>query len=206
MFISKFNIISENVCDEEQDKEINTKNGNRDSETSLDTKTKKKVMLNLFLFKNLTFILLCLSNFGLCFGISVVYIHLAAYSTSKGADNDKSALLFTAMGISNFIGRLLLGFISQLNYIQNLSLYTVIITTTGIACACVPLYSSYYWLIGFASVYGFLTAVNGSVLIHAIMEVVGDQHLASGYGYLLIFSATGVLLGAPVAGKNIKNR
>merc|ERR1712012_1060354 len=70
--------------------------------------------LHLRLFKNFDYCILCVNGFLLCFGISVMYVHLAAYAESVDIIGQKGALLFSTIGVTNFVGRYILGAMTKL--------------------------------------------------------------------------------------------
>ena len=75
---------------------------------------KTKRALNLYIFQNSAYLVLCVNNIFATFGLAVVYVHLASYAISLGFRENEAALLFSAMGISNFIGRVVYGFLGHL--------------------------------------------------------------------------------------------
>ena len=48
---------------------------------------------------------------------------------------------------------------------------------------------------------GFISAVGGPLLPSIIIEFLGEENLAIGYGFLLIFEGLGSFVGPPLAGK-----
>ena len=65
---------------------------------------KKDSLFNLHVFTNKSFLVLCLNNFFFTFGLSIIYVHLSAYAGSMGFSDDQGAMLFSALGIANFVG------------------------------------------------------------------------------------------------------
>ena len=49
-------------------------------------------------------------------------------------------------------------------------------------------------------IFGFVSAVGGPVLPSIIIEFLGPDNLAMGYGFLLIFEGIGSFSGPPLAG------
>ena len=50
-------------------------------------------------------------------------------------------------------------------------------------------------------IFGFISAVGGPLLPSIIIEFLGEENLAIGYGYVLIFEGIGSFVGPPIAGK-----
>lgn len=49
-------------------------------------------------------------------------------------------------------------------------------------------------------IYGFISSVGGPLLPSIIIEFLGEDNLAAGFGFLLIFEGIGSFLGPPLAG------
>ena len=64
-------------------------------------------------FMDINFILLAGNILLFCFGFSVLYTHVAAYAASIGLSVTQRNNIFSALGISNMFGRILLGFIGK---------------------------------------------------------------------------------------------
>ena len=74
----------------------------------------KKVFADTKIFRNRGYVLLCISVVFICLGISSLYVHLAAFTKTRGIDENNSALLFSMIGVGNFCGQLLTGALQQL--------------------------------------------------------------------------------------------
>ena len=64
-------------------------------------------------FTDLNFILLSGNILLFCFGFSVLYTHIASYAASIGLNITSRNTVFSALGISNILGRVLLGVIGE---------------------------------------------------------------------------------------------
>ena len=64
-------------------------------------------------FTDLNFIVLSGNILLFCFGFSVLYTHVAAYAASIGLSITSRNTVFSALGISNILGRVLLGVIGN---------------------------------------------------------------------------------------------
>ena len=175
----------------------------KDSKKTEEKGTSCKDILNVKVFKNKYFVMLCINNFILCIGMSVVMVHMSAFATSHGIETTKSALLFSAMGGCGGIGRLAFGLICQKKWFSATCLYTHGFFWAGLATILAPLYPIFPWLLGYSCLFGFLTACFGSMLPIMITEILDLSLLNSGYGYVLLFEGLGTVLGGPLAGKMI---
>ncbi|XP_053403058.1 monocarboxylate transporter 13-like [Mercenaria mercenaria] len=81
-------------------------------------------LLDLSPFKKLGYIMVCVSIFLYCCGLSVLFIHVA-YGEQMGIDPDKSALLISGLGIANLLGHLGYGAVAQHPRVNTFNLYSV---------------------------------------------------------------------------------
>ena len=170
-------------------------------ETESPLRRPKRKIFHFNIFKNITYVLLSLNNVFVTFGMSIIYVHFSAYAASVGHSDDAGALLISAIGISNFLGRLGFGGCAMLPRIRPIHLYTASFFISGVATVLLPIVSHYIALMAFAVLFGLTTAALGSLLPVLIVNCLSVDMLPSGYGYMLVFEAIGTLIGGPVAGK-----
>ncbi len=118
--------------------------------------------LNLDIFQNAHFVLFCLNQTLLTFGLSIVYVHLASYAMSIGYSENEGTLLISAMGLSNFLGRIVFGLIGQLPNLTPIAIYTCGILLSGIVVGISPIIQSYVVLVVCSALFGGFTASFGS--------------------------------------------
>ena len=157
--------------------------------------------MNLHVFRNTIFVILCLNNFFFYFGLSVVHVHLSAYASSIGFTEYHGAMLFSALGIANFAGCIMLGLIGNTPCITSIALCTMSYFIMGASAIISPLIMSYVGLVLFAVVFGFFRASCGTIYFQVMADILSVELLASCMGYSLVFAALGSLLGAPTAGR-----
>lgn len=146
---------------------------------------------------------LCLNGVCLCFGVSIVYAHLASYASySTGCSLEASALLYSFVGGANFVGRIVFGLIANQSKVRSVWIYQAALCLCGVATCLCPLATDYYGLVAFSVVFGFLCASIGPLTPKILIDCLGWELLARAYGYLLIFQAIGQLVGAPAAGES----
>ncbi|XP_037090533.1 monocarboxylate transporter 14-like [Pollicipes pollicipes] len=156
---------------------------------------------NLGIMKSVPFLTLCSNNFLYCFGLVIVYVHLGALAISSGLFSEtNSGLIFSIVGVSNLVGRVLHGVVCHFPRMTTILVYMVSSVGSGIATLLMPASNSVIALCVCASVFGFCSSCLGALLPDIIIRLVGDQRLGIGYGFLLLFEGAGSMLGGPVAG------
>jgi len=157
-----------------------------------------KSLLNLHIFKNLNYLLFCCASLLNCFGMSVMQVHLAQYSVTKGYTENESSFLFVIMGIASTLGQIMWSVLQQTTGASPRIVYTVGYCLAGLICIVLPFYDSLFWLQGCIALHALLCPV---VMIPVvIVDLLGPNMMASGYGNLLLFEAIGQTLGGPIAG------
>ena len=180
----------------------NHKGNNRDkSSKENDSKTDWANLLNLHVFHSTSYILLCLNNVLIMFGIGIIYVHLAAYTMGLGFSGEQAAVLYSTIGISNIAGRIGFGLFAHAPCVSAVSLYTVSHFAVGAITQLSAYIVTYPMLMVYGVVFGFLSGSLGALLPIVLVDILGVEMLTSGYGYVLIFDAIGNFLGPPTAGK-----
>lgn len=96
-------------------------NNNEYSKTIVIHQSVKSMTLSIF--SNLHFILLMLNTFMFLFGTAVVFTHIMAFAKSEGISASFSNVMVSALGLFSILGRVGLGSLSQLPWINTIWLY-----------------------------------------------------------------------------------
>jgi len=130
----------------------------------------------------------------------IPYTHLPSAAMSTGVSASNSALLVSAIGVTNSLGRLLSGWMSDQSWG-----HPVIIITTVISCTVPTLYLfsvvGSFWLFLFLSVgFGFLTGMWVAATPPALVQLLGVGLLGPAFGVLTALRGTAALAGPPIGG------
>ncbi|KAK3577995.1 hypothetical protein CHS0354_013659 [Potamilus streckersoni] len=167
---------------------------------TFDYSKEKPKVLDVTPFKKKGYWMLSLNNFLFCCGISAIYIHISAFAEDIGIDEDRSALLISAMGVSNLIGRLLYGILGHYSRQNNIVIYTVSFALAGVTFFIIPSMTSYIGLMIMVILFGLFSGCFGTLLVSILVDILGLHRFANGYGCLLLFEAAGQMIGGPIAG------
>ncbi|XP_067668881.1 monocarboxylate transporter 13-like [Haliotis asinina] len=152
-----------------------------------------------------------LSNFGfMCytlsyclwsFGESAFQVHLPNYVQSKGTSPQNAAMLFTTMGVSSTLARILTGLAGNDPNIGTLLLHTGMLGLAGVNVILIPVFSSTFKVQILSSLlYGLYSGGPMALLNPILVDLLGVKRLAAGYGLNNMFGGIGLLLGPPFAG------
>lgn len=157
-------------------------------------------ILDITPFKKKSYVMLCLNVFLFCSGISALYIHIAAHGERIGLSADKSAMLISGLGIANLFGRFGYGLVAHHPRVNVFVLYAGSYFLSGVCICLVPIIKTFPVLMMCSVIFGMLSGCFGTLLVNILIELLGLQRFANGYGCLLLFMAAGQLIGASVAG------
>jgi predicted MFS family arabinose efflux permease len=135
-------------------------------------------------------------------GFSVVYVHVTAITEALGGvSRTQATLAISLIGLSSIFGRLATGFTGQHKNVDTFLYYIVCMTMSGLSAILVPFLSLYPCIITWSVVYGFLMAPNIALQQIMILHFVDLADLNAAFAHAAVFTATGYILGAPIAGK-----
>uniref|UniRef100_A0A915AW10 Major facilitator superfamily (MFS) profile domain-containing protein n=1 Tax=Parascaris univalens TaxID=6257 RepID=A0A915AW10_PARUN len=101
-------------------------------------------MLDISLFTSPSFIILAISGFLTLCCLFVPFIYLGEQASQIGVSKERQAFLLTSLGVTNIVGRILCGIISDLPSVDPLMVSNVAIIAGGVGTFCVPLLTEYW--------------------------------------------------------------
>ncbi|KYO28205.1 monocarboxylate transporter 9 [Alligator mississippiensis] len=152
------------------------------------------------LFKNRVFsalfIAILLFDIG-GFPPSLLMEDIARSSNIK--EGDYPVPLVSIIGFMTAVGKLTLGILADVNWVNTLYLYVMTIIMTGGALFAIPFAKSYVTLAILSGVLGFLNG-NWSIFPYVTTKTVGIEKLTHAYGILMFFAGLGNSFGPPIVG------
>lgn len=132
--------------------------------------------------------------------IYIPFTHLPSAAVSRGISASNSALLVSAIGVTNTLGRLAAGWFSDKPWLHPLYL-----TTSAIFCAFPALYllslvASFWLFLPLSCIFGFLYGVWVGATPPALIKLLGVQMLGPAFGLLTALRGAAALGGPPLAG------
>lgn len=158
------------------------------------------------LFTNSRFVVFSFTNLTVLLGLSVIYVHLSAFALlDLSLTEDEGAMLFSIMGIANFVGRILFGFAAQVFTHGESLLYGAAVSVSAILTMMLFKMKTFAILTCYVSLFGFFTACIGTLFAPILLRTLNNDHrlLPVGMAVILICDAIGTIIGSIVAGKLI---
>lgn len=159
-----------------------------------------KMYLDISLLKDPVFILLCSSVVLMSTGCPYMLFYLPAYVTSAGYTKSEAGYLVAVSAAMDLIGRLGLGWLSDLQLFDRKKTYIICIIGAGLAVLLVPIASSWY-VLGFASgMYGLCLGSWYLLVPVLLADIFGTDRISSSYGLVRMFQSIGAISVPPLAG------
>ncbi|CAD0201865.1 unnamed protein product [Chrysodeixis includens] len=158
-------------------------------------------LLDVSLFKSVTFLVLAISGFFTMLGFFVPFMFVAPRAKAGGIDDNTAVWLVSTIGVANIVGRIACGLISSVPRVSPLWVNNLAVTAGGIASMVSGLSMSIYSQYLYSVIFGLAVACFASLRSILVVEYLGLENLTNCYGLFLLFQGAGALLGAPIAGK-----
>ena len=150
---------------------------------------------DLTLLLNFVFMFFALSNFLTSLGFNAPYIFITSQAVSYGISPAKADYLLQTIGISNTIGRIILGKLSEYERLNRLYIYATVITICGLATIVEPFLHSFPFLMIYAAVFGFTSGGYVALTALLLVDLLGLENLSNAFGILLVFQGVATAIG-----------
>ncbi|XP_038212152.1 monocarboxylate transporter 9-like [Zerene cesonia] len=158
-------------------------------------------MFNVELFKEVTFIILCVGTIIIFVWFIVPYFYLAEHMVNNGYSDDDGAVMLSLIGITNTIGMVGLGWIGDFPSVSIGNLYAACLLFCGASVAAIPIVVSNYWLLAFAcGTFGLMFAASFTFVPSLLVKLISLDDFTSAYGLVLLAEGIGHLIGPPLSG------
>ncbi|XP_055855454.1 uncharacterized protein LOC129918767 [Episyrphus balteatus] len=156
--------------------------------------------LDISLLRDPTFILMCLSVTLMSVGCPYMLYYLPAHVISIGYSKSEAGYLVAMSAALDLIGRLGLGWLSDLQLFDRKKTYIVCILGAGIAVLTIPSVHSFYLLGSSAAVYGLCLGCWYVLMPVLLADIFGTDRISSSYGLVRMFQSIGAISVPPLAG------
>jgi MCP family monocarboxylic acid transporter-like MFS transporter 14 len=122
-------------------------------------KEKLNETIDFSLFKSILFLFFVVSNFLTSLGFNVPYIYIVDQATLLKIKPELADLLLSTIGISNSIGRLILGFLGDLKGMNRIYLYSTVLSICGLATIIEPFCKNFISLFIYSIIFGLSSGI-----------------------------------------------
>lgn len=158
-------------------------------------------MMDFSLLLNPVFLLIAFANMLGMIGYWMPFMFLVDRTiVEAGVDEDSAAFLISIIGITNTIGRFLVGWVTDRFKLQPMNVNISTLMVAGIVTFAVPFTNSYELAVAYAAIAGFFIAPFISLTSVILVELLGLEKLTNSFGLLLLFRGLASVVGPPFAG------
>lgn len=118
-------------------------------------------IIDFSLFQDFIFVFFAVSNFLTSLGFNVPFIFIIDQATQiSNIDPSHADWLLSTIGISNTVGRVILGLLADMKCMNRLYLYATVLTISGVATMLEPICTTFTGYFLYATVFGFTSGNN----------------------------------------------
>ena len=117
-------------------------------------------MMDLTLLKDPVFLIFAISNLFTSIGFNVPFIYMPDRAILWGIGEEQAAFLVSVIGISNTVGRVVFGFLSDRKWVNRLWLYNMALTLCGVSTVVSSFCSTYWLMATYAAAFGLFIGKN----------------------------------------------
>ncbi|KAJ8248550.1 hypothetical protein GJAV_G00243200 [Gymnothorax javanicus] len=151
-------------------------------------------------FRDRVFVTLCIAVFLFCLATFPPVLLMEDVALSEGLIDEVSAIpLVSIIAITTGVGKLVLGAMTDLRWVNSIYLYAFTLVGMGLAIQLIPVSKNYLALQVLSSVVGFFSG-NWSISPYVVTKIVGIERLTEAFGILMFFGGFGYMLGPPAIG------
>ncbi|XP_060083566.1 monocarboxylate transporter 9-like [Ylistrum balloti] len=182
------------------------------NQKSIDKKSENRFVLlstichSFAILRKLSLLCFCMSMFFACVGIYLVYVHFPRYAIEMGSTPLNASILMAISGLCNCAGRVLAGMAANSDSIDENLMYFGCFGLLGLSTLLFPLYGlTYGGQLAFAVFLGLYSGCCYSIINTLIIQLVGIEELATGFGICMFLCGIGSIVGPPLAGAIVDN-
>ncbi|CAL1543935.1 unnamed protein product, partial [Lymnaea stagnalis] len=164
-------------------------------------------LFHFYLLKEPPFLMFCVSIWLFAMAFRAAFTFMPALVKSRGIPESEAAMALSTAGAVDTIGRIVAGLLLDTSLLRphRLVLYNVVVFCVAGVAFILPSLTTIASFCVFCGLYGLFTGAFISQKSVVLVDLLGQEHMASSFGLLIGFQGVGSLLGPPLAG-TLKDR
>ncbi|XP_075228296.1 solute carrier family 16 member hermes isoform X2 [Lycorma delicatula] len=146
------------------------------------------------------FLIILISNASNAIGYTNFTILLPAYAVNLGFDKSKASLLLSIVAVFDLVGRIGGSALSDWLPIDKKAYFVGGLLISGLSLAALPFATTYNGLSIFCGIFGLASGTYVGITAVIIVDLLGEDRLASSYGVSLFVNGVLQLIGPPICG------
>ncbi|XP_054716114.1 monocarboxylate transporter 12-like [Uloborus diversus] len=167
---------------------------------SLAMKDTFRQMLDTSLLRSPTFLLLAAGGFLTLAGFFIPFMFAIDRAVQRGISEEEATYLLPVIGLTNTVGRVFCGWISDRPSLNALSLNNAALIVGGLLTIISAYLNTVELLLTYGALFGFSIGCFATLRSIVIVDLLGLEKLTNAFGLLLLFQGIASIIGAPVAG------
>jgi len=163
-------------------------------------RTTEQTKFNVGILKKPAFILFMLGNIPTVMATYATYTYLPVMANHIGLSADKSSFLISAVGITNTVGRILCGWLTDLPWVNPIVLTSVGTALAGVLPALMMFCGNYAEFLTTSAMFGLFLSVVPTATSAVLVDLLGLGNLNTAFGMLTFARGLAALIGPPIAG------
>merc|ERR1711936_565533 len=160
-----------------------------------------KEMMNFKLLADPLFFMIGISYVFGMIGFYTPFVYLPSMAAQyEDISVEDAAFLVSIIGVSNTLGRVLSGWVSDFEWVNSLVVTNLAILLSALCVFILPFCSSYGGFVTVALLFGFFVAAYISLTSIVLVDLLGLDNLTSAFGLLTLFRGSSSMIGPPING------
>eukprot|EP00092_Neocalanus_flemingeri_P041880 GFUD01045614.1.p1 GENE.GFUD01045614.1~~GFUD01045614.1.p1 ORF type:complete len:717 (-),score=114.69 GFUD01045614.1:192-2342(-) len=160
-----------------------------------------KEMMNFKLLADPLFFMIGISNVFGMIGFYTPFVYLPSMAAQyDDISVEDAAFLVSIIGVSNTLGRVLSGWVSDFEWVNSLVVTNIAIILSAACVFVLPFCSTYSAFVAVALLFGFFVAAYISLTSIVLVDLLGLDNLTSAFGLLTLFRGSSSMIGPPING------
>lgn len=157
--------------------------------------------LTIRLFTNRSYLIYCISQVVFLAGFLCNQLYIVPYAVVEiGIPKIKASLLMSIGAICEIVSRVLFGFLGDVEWIDRIWLFTIVLFILSVSAALLPLMKSFTSIAAMIAFTGLFQGGFSGMSVVILADIVGLKLYAAGLGISTMLNGIGTLLTPPVAG------
>ncbi|KAK9511627.1 hypothetical protein O3M35_000249 [Rhynocoris fuscipes] len=173
--------------------------GNKSKEKKVEKKDKKPSVV-MQLLKDPVYIIILISNASNAIGYVNFTILAPSYAISLGFDKAKASYLLSIIATTDLIGRIGGAALSDVLKFDKRIYFVGGFLVSGIALAALPFFYTYSLIGALCALFGLASGTYVGITAVIMVDMLGEELLASSYGISLFVNGVLQLIGPPICG------
>ncbi|XP_071085715.1 monocarboxylate transporter 12-like [Haliotis cracherodii] len=157
-------------------------------------------MFDFSVLKNYVCVLYVIVSFLGFFGHFNFVLFLPSFALTKGITKYNKALLVSICGACDLAGRVLFGFVGDLNIIQRYKIKSICLILLAVNTGMFIFADTFAWIAVHSALYGFLGGGFVGMIAVVLIDLVGLEKMARVLGVVLLVQGIGAATGQPLLG------